>query len=631
MKELIIPAIVIVAYNRPRSLERLLTTIAKAEYSHPDISLIISIDYSINSEVIEIAQKFEWPFGAKTIISQKEHLGLKRHIYSCLSLTHKYGAIVLLEDDLVVSPYFFDFATKALSYYQDDPLISGVSLYSYHVKEANGMPFTPIDNGRDTFLMQLPSSWGLALTKSQWSEFEKQLDRPEINLKNVVPGYIRQWGNTSWKKDFAAFLISNDKYFVYPYLSLTSNFEDSGTHATTSDLFQVPIQAQKKEYDFGQASEELVKYDAWYEAHPELFNHFDSSLAAYQYEVNISGLKKNTNFDYILTSQLSDKQLLSWSDEMLPLEQNIIHSIKGKGLGLYKASDTFSNEIGRSYSKDLLHSLVQSVKNSFCIVISVPRFDAEELNRTLLSINSENYRNKRCIISCKAEDSQHCIELAAQIDEELNYNLTIKSQPGKGIFENIWITLKNSKEDYVFWINQGAAWEDPVLNQLNTIFIKFPFIHILSAIGDHRHLPLIRSRSRIFLEQLLTSLKTISSEGTVFSRSVIQQTEVTSSTATDEQYHLDFLCKTFTQGDAYSANIKLSGSKIIQFEKETANFIKTSYEIKIPYTLRMTLFLFRHFGKNRNKYIQGFFQLIFDLTPIIEYDHKHQTFYLSNY
>ena len=347
--------------------------------------------------------------------------------------------------------------------------------------------------------------------------------------------------------------------------------------------------------------------------------------------MNISGVKKKISLDYILTSQLSDQPILSWSDEMLPLEQNIIHSIKGKGLGLYKTTATLSKEGGRSYSKDQLHRLVRTVRYSFSIVISISQFDAQELSHTLLSIKSDTYRNKRCIISCKAEDHQHCIELANRIDKQLTYDLTIKSFSGKGTFENTWNVLKEANDNFVFWIKQGTAWKKPILHQLNAIFIKFPFVHILSPIGDLSQIPLIRSRSRIFLEQLLASQKAISSEGTVFSRSVIQQTEITSSTATDKQYHLEFLCKTFLREDAYIANIDVGKSTIIKIEKAAADLIKRSYKINIPFSLRIALFLYRLFGKTRNKYIQGLFQLIFDLPPIIEYDRKHQTFYLSNY
>ena len=60
------PAIIVVAYNRPSSLQRLLNSLTRADYSvYDSINLIISIDYSNSAEVISIAKNFSWQFGQK--------------------------------------------------------------------------------------------------------------------------------------------------------------------------------------------------------------------------------------------------------------------------------------------------------------------------------------------------------------------------------------------------------------------------------------------------------------------------------------------------------------------------------------------------------------------------------------
>jgi glycosyltransferase involved in cell wall biosynthesis len=53
------PAIVIVAYNLPASLQRLFASISKADYpSLGRIDLVISIDKSDNNAVAEEAEKY---------------------------------------------------------------------------------------------------------------------------------------------------------------------------------------------------------------------------------------------------------------------------------------------------------------------------------------------------------------------------------------------------------------------------------------------------------------------------------------------------------------------------------------------------------------------------------------------
>ena len=61
------PVIVVVAFNRPRSLQRLLTFLSKAQYPDKNITLIISIDRGDNQNVLNIANDFVWEFGEKIV------------------------------------------------------------------------------------------------------------------------------------------------------------------------------------------------------------------------------------------------------------------------------------------------------------------------------------------------------------------------------------------------------------------------------------------------------------------------------------------------------------------------------------------------------------------------------------
>lgn len=165
-------AIVIPSFNRPQALQRLLNSLYNARYSE-DVDLIFSIDFSGNDDVKIVAEKCMWRFGNKKIICHKNNLGLRQNILFCGDLTSEYDAIILLEDDLVVSPSFFTYAIKAASFYDNNDKIAGISLYSYSVCEIGNFRFYPFLDEYDTYFIQWPSSWGQLWTRKQWISFRE--------------------------------------------------------------------------------------------------------------------------------------------------------------------------------------------------------------------------------------------------------------------------------------------------------------------------------------------------------------------------------------------------------------------------------------------------------------------------
>ena len=114
-------AIVAVGYNRPDSMEQLLNTVVKADYANDKVDLIVSIDKGEKqNEIVKVAEKVEWLFGNKIIRAFPERQGLRKHIIQCGDLTEKYDAVVVLEDDLNVSEYFYTYVKQTLSFYEED-------------------------------------------------------------------------------------------------------------------------------------------------------------------------------------------------------------------------------------------------------------------------------------------------------------------------------------------------------------------------------------------------------------------------------------------------------------------------------------------------------------------------------
>lgn len=330
------PAIVVVAYNRKRSLKRLLSSLAKAKC--PDnTKLIISIDKGKNRGVLQIANNFQWQNGEKNVIYQEENLGLRNHVLKCGDLTQEYGSIILLEDDLFVSPMFYKFATEALDFYKNDERIAGISLYSMANNVLSGFPFRPIIDDSDVFFLQIPESWGEAWNHEQWMNFRAwySQENTEMMLKRYLPRPVTSWSENSWAKYFWAFMIQKKKFFVFPRESLTTQFGEIGIHSRVkSTTYQVPLQLFGGEYRFKSLDNSIAAYDPYQEILPDRLNRLTKQLRGYDYVVDLNGLKELNRIkaEYCLTSRPCKEHILSFGKEMKPLEMNIIEIVSGHDL-----------------------------------------------------------------------------------------------------------------------------------------------------------------------------------------------------------------------------------------------------------------------------------------------------------
>ena len=262
---LVNPAIVVVAYNRPHSLKRLLKSLANANYPNNEIDIIISIDKADNNKsVLDIAQEFVWTFGKKIIKYQKKNLGLRKHIIECGNISLNYGSVIILEDDLYVSKNFYYYTIAALQFSYNKEYIGGISLYNHNMNVHSGEYFRSLDDGYDNYYFQFASSWGQAWTDKQWNNFIKWYrNKPEIDNRDNIPAYVLSWSEKSWLKYFIAFLVEKNQYFLYPKIGLSTNFNDAGTHVQqNSTIFQCELYFGfiKSDYNFSDIENSQAVY-----------------------------------------------------------------------------------------------------------------------------------------------------------------------------------------------------------------------------------------------------------------------------------------------------------------------------------------------------------------------------------
>lgn len=348
MDERLFPAIVAVGYDRADSLRRLLMSIEQADYPENVITLVVSLDYSDKTEELEqMAHEIGWSHGELIIRKYEQRQGLRNHILQCGDLALKYGAVIVLEDDLIVSKCFYNYVVQALDFYGDNPCLAGISLYSHAWNGYANYQFMAQKNEYDAYLGQFSISWGQCWTCSQWEKFREWYSEREktglaVNLN--LPESMEHWGEQSWGKYFAYYIVEQDLYYVIPYTALSTNCSEQGEHNRfASPTYQVMmLEAEHMRYRFP-TMDKAIRYDMFFE---RVFgdDFLIHGISAKDICIDLNGLRRDAGGRrYILTCQkLADiAPVCTYGLCLRPIEENIISETAGDGLYLYEVSDQF--------------------------------------------------------------------------------------------------------------------------------------------------------------------------------------------------------------------------------------------------------------------------------------------------
>ncbi len=240
--------IVLFAYNRPTHTKKTLDALALNELAS-ESNLFIYIDgYKSDAKPIEINRinkvksitQAESRFKSVTIRASVMNKGLAASIINGVSeVVNQYGRIIVLEDDLVTSPFFLRFMNQALDLYHEEEDVACISGYIYPVKEA--LP--------ETFFIKGADCWGWATWKRSWEIFEedgslllaKLKERSllnDFNFNNSYPYYKMledqiTGKNNSWAVRWYASAFLKEKLTLYPSKSFVKNigFDGTGIHS----------------------------------------------------------------------------------------------------------------------------------------------------------------------------------------------------------------------------------------------------------------------------------------------------------------------------------------------------------------------------------------------------------------
>lgn len=326
------PAIIVLAYNRAKALKRLLTSIDAADFPS-EVVLVISLEGGASEEVIAVAEKFLSVKLDVRILQREQRLGLRAHVVACADLVSEYESVIILEDDLMVDRYFYQYASHGLHYYRNEGSVAGLSLYGYEHNEFSKLPFRPMQNGYSTYAMQVPSSWGQCWTRAQWNNFKAwYAGKSPGDLESIdgLPESVKSWPESSWKKYFHGYIVDTDKVFIYPYSSYTTNCSDAGgTHGVKKNtIVQASLPSFERpmpKFDFCPASNREVAYDGYMEPVGD-FVYRALDMRTEDCAIDLQGIKPIAylkKWEFVITSRQLSNYMRKYPYDFRPPEQNL--------------------------------------------------------------------------------------------------------------------------------------------------------------------------------------------------------------------------------------------------------------------------------------------------------------------
>ncbi len=243
------------AYNRPVHLAQTIAHLARNELAD-QTPLIVYSDAAKDpaalagvQEVRAICQRITG-FASVTVVERDVNWGLARSIIDGVTATvNRFGMVIVLEDDLLTSPYFLRYMNDALAIYRDDERV--ISAHGYLLPMRGQHP--------ETFFLRGTDCWGWGTWKRGWDFFcesgpellaqlrqsrrEREFDYDNTYdfvrmLEDQIAGR-----NDSWAIRWYASAFLADKLTLYPGKSLVANIGNDGTgiHSGSTTRFDAAL------------------------------------------------------------------------------------------------------------------------------------------------------------------------------------------------------------------------------------------------------------------------------------------------------------------------------------------------------------------------------------------------------
>jgi hypothetical protein len=187
-------------------------------------------------------------FRSCTVIESEKNRGLAASIIGGVTeVLGRHPRVIVMEDDLVTSPFFLRYMNEGLDYYEADERVASIHGYVYPT-------LLPLP---ETFFLRGADCWGWATWRRGWALFNPNGSELLAGLRTL--GLTREFdfdgafqytamlqdqisgANNSWAIRWYASTFLANKVTLYPGRSLVINIgtDASGTHCGSTDTFDV--------------------------------------------------------------------------------------------------------------------------------------------------------------------------------------------------------------------------------------------------------------------------------------------------------------------------------------------------------------------------------------------------------
>jgi GT2 family glycosyltransferase len=234
--------IVLFVYNRPQHARKTLEALALNKLADRSVLYIFSdgpkedAGSEIVSNIIEVRKVIHeknW-CGKVYIIESGLNKGLVSSIIEGVTeIVNKHGRVIVLEDDLITSPFFLTYMNDALLTYRDFG----------NVYSVNGYMFPVETDKTESVLLPYISSWGWGTWKEKWAVFDIKMPfkdlikenmflKSRFNLGDYPFASMLDYEESSWAICWYYSVFIRNGLGVFPTASLIYNtgFDGSGIH-----------------------------------------------------------------------------------------------------------------------------------------------------------------------------------------------------------------------------------------------------------------------------------------------------------------------------------------------------------------------------------------------------------------
>ncbi len=246
-------------YNRPYHTQKVINSLlSNLEATNSDLFIFSDgvNDQSDRYNVKKVRNFVETIQGFKSIeiIERKENFGLACSIISGVEEVLKQNKkIIVLEDDMIVSPYFLKYMNDGLNFYEKENRV--ISIHGYKLPLSGKL--------KENFFLRGADCWGWATWKRGWDQFRsdgkqllKELESRSLThvfdfddtspytkmLHDQINGKIDSWAIRWYASAFLA-----DKLTLYPSKSLVRNvgMDGTGTHCPKSESMNTNLSLEQ--------------------------------------------------------------------------------------------------------------------------------------------------------------------------------------------------------------------------------------------------------------------------------------------------------------------------------------------------------------------------------------------------